>query len=203
MSPRASRRNDGKKDAYFFLSEFDPMSRLDGFNLIEKALIIGYWVLDKVLSIMLLTIFALLFAQVLFRYVFSMPIYWIEESVLYLMAYTTMIGCASAYRRYLHPQLVIVYDRFKLPALFWYELLLRVPVMALMFVFTWHGYRYALANEWMKTSGLEISFFWPFFAVPLGGGITLLALLLDSLDIILHRRSWLMNKNVPEYNDDN
>lgn len=178
------------------------MGRLAGFNLIERTLIRLYWVVDKVISLMLLLIFVLLFAQVVFRYVLSIPIYWVEESVLYLMVYTTMLGCASAYRRYLHPQLVIIYGRFKPPALFWYELFLRIPVMALMFVFTYYGYRYAVANEWMRTSALEISFFWPFFGIPLGGGVTLLALVLDSVDIILHRRSWLMNINVPEYNDE-
>ena len=178
------------------------MRNLAGFNLIERVLIVLYKVIDLALSIMLLSLFAMLFAQVVFRYLFSLPLYWVEESVLQLIVYITMLGCASAYRRYLHPQLVIIYGRFKPPWLFAYELLLRIPVFALMYVFTVYGYQYAKVNEWMRTSALEISYFWPFFGIPLGAGVTLLALTLDTLDIIFYRRSWLMNINVPEYNDD-
>jgi TRAP-type C4-dicarboxylate transport system permease small subunit len=178
------------------------MGGAGGFNLLERVLIVLYRGLNLLLAVMLLTLFAMLFAQVLFRYVFSVPLYWVEESVLYLMVYITMLGCASAYRRYLHPQLVVIYGRLKPPGLFAYELALRVPVFILMAVFAGYGYQYAVSNEWMHTSALEISFFWPFFGVPLGAGVTLFALLLDTVDIIVFGRSWLMNINVPEMGDD-
>ncbi|MDR2390568.1 MAG: TRAP transporter small permease [Planctomycetota bacterium] len=173
-----------------------------GFNRIERILIFLFRGVNFLLGVMLLALFVMLFAQVLFRYAFSLPLYWVEETVLYLMVYITMLGCASAYRRYLHPRLVIIYGRFHPPRLFLYELILRLPVLMLMAVFVWYGYRYAAVNEWMRTSSLEISFFWPFFGIPFGAAVTLLALILDSADIIAYRRSWLMNINVPEMDDD-
>lgn len=178
------------------------MDAPNSFNRIERVLIAMYRGINFLLGVMMLVLFALLFAQVLFRYALSMPLYWVEESVLYITVYITMLGCASACRRCLHPQLVIIYGRFKPPLLFAYELLLRLPVAALMLVFTLYGYRYAEVNEWMRTSALEISFFWPFFGIPLGAGVTLCALLLDSADIVIHRRSWLMNINVPDSGED-
>lgn len=174
-----------------------PMPKLAGFTFPERILIVMFSLLDVLLSLMLWLLFVLLFSQVLFRYVFSVPLYWVEESVLYLMAYITMLGCTSAYRKYLHPQLIIIYGRLKPPGLFIYECLLRIPILTLMFVFTYYGYGYAKNNEWMRTSALEISFFWPFFAIPLGGAVAMFALIVDTIDIILFRRSWLMDINVP------
>ena len=166
-------------------------------NWVERTLVLLCHILDRILAVFVLAIFLFLFLQVLFRYVFGLPLYWVEELVKYLMIYTTTIGGAAAYRRYGHPSIVIVYDAIGLPKRMYYEVLLRLPIMGLMGVFTVVGYQYALANEWMTTSGLEISFFWPFLGIPIGGGLILLVLVLDTIDLLVYRRSWLMDVNVP------
>ncbi len=168
-----------------------------GFNRIELLLIHINNIVEKILALFVLAIFFFLFLQVIFRYVLGLPLYWVEELVKYLMIYTTTIGGAIAYRRYGHPSIVIAYNAIGLPKRMYYEILLRLPVMGLMGVFTVIGYQYARANEWMTTSGMEVSFFWPFLGIPIGGGLILLVLVLDTADLLFYRRSWLMDVNVP------
>ena len=142
--------------------------------------------LRLVLALMVFGIFGVLFAQVLCRYVFSLPLYWSEELAKYLMIYVTTIGAAVAYRNYAHPS-ALSGSRLRV-----YDLILRIPVFIFFCVFAYVGWRYAVSNEWMTTPGLQISFFWPFFAVPLGAVCVLCYLVLDTANILVWGRSWLM-----------
>ncbi|SDJ39204.1 TRAP transporter small permease [Salipiger marinus] len=145
-----------------------------------------------VLSLMILGIFGILLAQVLMRYVFSAPLYWAEELAKYLMVYVTSIGAAVAYRHYGHPRLMIVLGQLGPRAALWYDLVLRIPVAVFFVYFAHTGWTYAWANEWMTTPGLNVSFFWPFLAIPVGAGLVLAYLAFDTLNILIYRRSWLM-----------
>lgn len=174
------------------------MTRLSGFNGLERILIRFSQLLDYVLSGLVYGIFAILLMQVLYRYVFSLPLYWVEELAKYMMVYTTMVGAAIAYRNEGHPRLTFLYHKIGRPGVLWYELALRVPVAAFLIVLVKVGYGYADVNSWITSPGLQVSFFWPYMAIPIGAGCVLFVLLVDSLDIILHRRSWLMDINVPQ-----
>lgn len=169
-----------------------------GLNGLERFLVSMLRALNFIAGVMMLLLFCLLFAQVLFRYVLDVPLFWVEESVQYLIVYIVMLGCATAYWRHGHPKLAFVYDRFKGKALLAYECLLRLPVFSLLYVFVYYGFTYAWGNAWMRTSALEISFFWPFFAIPLGGALLSVVLLVDTADIILFKRSILLDVGVPD-----
>lgn len=174
------------------------MPRNSGLNGVERLLFAILRILNVFAGGMMFLLFVLLFAQVLFRYVLTVPLFWVEESVQYLIVYIVMLGCTTAYWRHGHPKLAFIYDRFKGNALLVFECLIRIPICFLLYVFCHYGYLYALGNSWMRTSALEISFFWPFLAIPLGGAIALACLLLDTADIVLFRRSLLLNINVPD-----
>lgn len=164
-------------------SPLTPVERLlDGIDRVVKAL----------LSVCAFSIFLVVLAQVLMRYVFSAPLYWAEELAKYLMIYATCIGAASAYRFYGHPRLMIVTSIFKGPGRVWYDLLTRVPVVIFFAYLLPVSWKYAQANEWMSTPGMQVSFFWPFAAIPIGAALVLLYLALDTLNILIWRRSWLL-----------
>ncbi|WP_138471727.1 TRAP transporter small permease [Poseidonocella sp. HB161398] len=173
------------------------MAKLAGFNGLERCLIRFCQVLDYLMSALIFAIFAILLLQVLSRYVFNLPLYWVEELAKYMMIYVTMIGAAIAYHREGHPRLTILYHRFGEPGRLWYELALRVPVAVLLGVLVKVGYGYAESNSWITSPGLQVSFYWPFMGIPIGAACVLVVLALDSLDILFHRRSWLMGLNVP------
>lgn len=178
------------------------MADPSGYNGIETVLVLLCKVLTYLLSALAYGIFAVLFAQVLYRYVFSLPLYWVEELAKYLMIYVTTIGAAVAFRKEGHPRLQILYQAIGTPGRLWYELALRVPMALFLGMLVTVGYGYAQTNAWIMSPGLQISFFWPFMAIPIGAGICLVVLALDSLDILLYRRSWLMNVGVPDAQSD-
>lgn len=168
-----------------------------GFNGLERIMVYFSKALDYFLSALVFGIFAILFLQVLYRYVFSFPLYWVEELAKYMMIYVTMIGAAIAYRREGHPRLTMIYHAIGTPGVMWYELVLRIPVALFLAVLIHIGLGYAEENSWITSPGLQVSFFWPFMSIPIGAGCVLFLLALDSLDILLFRRSWLMDVNVP------
>lgn len=169
-----------------------PMRAPTSATVIERLLEGIDVLLRLVLSGMVFGIFAVLFAQVMCRYVFSLPLYWSEELAKYLMVYVTTIGAAVAYRNYAHPHLMIVTAMLTGSWLKWYDLVLRIPILIFFSVFAYVGWHYAVSNEWMTTPGMQISFFWPFFAVPLGAAAVLVYLVLDTANILIYGRSWLL-----------
>ena len=165
-------------------------------NKIERTLDALNLVLNTFLAVLVFGIFAVLLMQVCMRYFLSMPLYWAEEAAKYLMIYVTSVGAATAYRHYAHPRLMIIIAMIPRRAAIWYDFVLRLPVFVFFAYFMYIGWGYANANEWMMTPGLQISFFWPFLAIPLGASFVLIYLILDTIDILVYHRSWILE---PEF----
>ena len=165
-------------------------------NKIERTLDAVNLVLNSFLAVLVFGIFIVLLLQVCMRYFLSVPLYWAEEAAKYLMIYVTSVGAATAYRHYAHPRLMIVISMIPRKKAIWYDLLLRIPVAIFFVYFMYIGWGYANANEWMTTPGLQISFFWPFLAIPLGAFFVLIYMVLDAIDILFYHRSWILE---PEF----
>ena len=164
-------------------------------NVIERILKVILKGANAFLSIFILFIFGFLFLQVLLRYVFHLPLYWVEELVKFMMIYVSTIGGGTALFRAGHPKIILFYDSLPRKVKPYYEVFLRLFIMGFSLIFLVVGWNYAMGNWWMTTSAMEIPYFWPFLAMPLGGFITFLILFLDSLDILIYKRSYL-NPNV-------
>lgn len=173
-------------------------------NKIERTLDAVNIILNAFLAVLVFSIFSVLLLQVCMRYFLAMPLYWAEEAAKYLMIYVTSVGAATAYRHYAHPRLMIVISMIPRKQAMWYDFVLRLPVAVFFVYLIYVGWGYANANEWMTTPGLQISFFWPFFAIPLGACFVMLYLILDAIDILFYHRSWilepefLVNADTPE-----
>lgn len=172
---------------------------MTGLNGLERIMVCFSQILNYLLSALVFGIFSILLLQVLYRYVFSLPLYWVEELAKYMMIYITMVGAAIAYRKEGHPRLSMIYHAIGRPGVIWYELVLRIPVAVFLIVLITVGLGYAETNSWIKSPGLQISFYWPFMSIPIGASCVLFLLVLDSIDILLFRRSWLMDVNMPAH----
>ncbi|WP_319569179.1 TRAP transporter small permease [Cohaesibacter marisflavi] len=171
-------------------------------NKIEKTLDAVNMVLNAFLALLVFGIFFVLLLQVCMRYFLAMPLYWAEEAAKYLMIYVTSVGAATAYRHYAHPRLMIVIAMIPRKTAIWYDFFLRLPVAIFFVYLIYIGWGYALANEWMMTPGLQISFFWPFLAIPFGACFVLLYLILDSINILFFHRSWILEPEFLVSDDD-
>ena len=161
-------------------------------NSIELMLATIIIVAKTISGVLIYSIFIFVLLQVLMRYVFSLPLYWVEEFVKFQMSYLITIGAAAALVRNLHPRLSIITslvpDRYQLP----YELFLRIPTIALSIVFVFVGYNYALVNDW-NSPALGVSYYWAYLSIPIGGIFIFIVLILDSINIVIFRRSFLAN----------
>ncbi len=160
-------------------------------NRIERILRFTIEQLNKLLSALILLISLFLFMQVLFRYVFHFPLYWVEEVVKYLMIYVTTIGGGVAFYDSGHPRIIVFCNMLPQKIRPYYEIALRILILFFAGVFIFIGTRYALDNWWIATSALEIPYTWPYLALPIGGLVIFFILILDNCDILFHKRSFL------------
>jgi len=100
-------------------------------NRIERILRFTIEQLNKLLSALILLISLFLFMQVLFRYVFHFPLYWVEEVVKYLMIYVTTIGGGVAFYDSGHPRIIVFCNMLPQKIRPYYEIALRILILFL------------------------------------------------------------------------
>jgi TRAP-type C4-dicarboxylate transport system permease small subunit len=157
-----------------------------------------YKIVKFITSILIALIFTLLFVQVIFRYIIHVQLFWIEESVCFSMIYVTLLGSALAFESNRHPRISIVYSKIKNQYKLVYELFLRFFLFIFILVFINIGWPYAVANSFMTSSGLGINYFWIYLAYPIGGICMLLLLLLDTIDLVFYKKSYLKTLDLEE-----
>lgn len=117
---------------------------------------------------MMAAMVALVFTNVVCRYVFGFSLIWAEEISQYLMVWVTFIGAGLALRQGRHVAVELIQDRFGANG----RVLLRAAVGLLCLGFllgvTWLGIEFAGFARDMETPVLNISLAIPYAAVPIG-----------------------------------
>jgi TRAP-type transport system small permease protein len=120
----------------------------------------------------------LLFLQVVLRFVFNTGLPWPEEAARYVMIWVTMLAGSLLIR---DEQLIAVdfFDKHWSPRWLGYRNALFRLLLALMLaLMVWYGADQALFSAYRQTATLEISWFWPYLAIPVGAALMLLNMLL-------------------------
>lgn len=121
---------------------------------------------------------AILFVQVVLRYVFNTGLPWPEEASRYVMIWVTMLAGSLLVR---DEQLISVdfFDRYWPPSWLRYRnALFRLLLAVMLAILFWNGLDQALFSAFRQTATLEISWFWPYLAIPVGAALMLLNMLL-------------------------
>lgn len=125
---------------------------------------------DFIASIALIGVVSITIANVIFRYIFNMPIHWAEEVSLAMYVWLVFVGASSTMKRQGH--IGIDYFVEKLPeSLKKVSKFLRSAILYFVFfyVLIYLGFELA-ANAGAKvTPTLRVSYIWIDVAVPLGG----------------------------------
>lgn len=136
-------------------------------------------VLDAFLLIALAVMLGSIFIQVAGRYLFNAPPSWTEEVARFLIVWVTMIGSAAMLRRRGHIAVSVAVDalpwRLALAVGWLRDALILIMAGALAN----YGYAFAVLGGRRESAALEIPMFYPFLAVPVGGVLIALLLLLD------------------------
>lgn len=137
-----------------------------------------------VARLMLISVAIMLVLQVVLRYGFSYSLPWPEEAARYLMIWIVMLSGSLLVRDdqlvrvdfldYLWPQSLLV----------WRNVAFRLLLACMLAVLVWQGWDQAVFGMRRTTTALQISWFWPYLAIPVGGALMLIQMLARTIEEI-------------------
>lgn len=146
----------------------------------RAILAISSWlafVASVVARLMLVAVAVMLVLQVVLRYGFSYSLPWPEEAARYLMIWIVMLSGSLLVR---DDQLVRVDFLDHLwpgSLLVWRNATFRLLLAGMLCVLVWQGWEQAMFSMRRTTTALQISWFWPYLAIPVGGALMLIQML--------------------------
>ena len=111
---------------------------------------------------------ALVFGNVVSRYVFNHSITWAEELSQYFMVWIAFLGAGLAMREGRHVAVELLQDVLPLPARKAMRLAVALAILAFMAVVAVLGFRFAAFAWSLETPVLQIPLGIPYLAVPVG-----------------------------------
>ncbi|MDQ4059804.1 MAG: TRAP transporter small permease, partial [Pseudomonadota bacterium] len=127
---------------------------------------------------------ALVFANVVSRYLFNRSFIWAEELSQYLMVWVTFLGAGLALRQGRHVAVEMLQDALPGPIGRAMRLLVAVLVIAFLVVLAILGFQIVLFTWEQETPAMNISAGIPYLAVPVGALLFLAHFLLMFRDFI-------------------
>lgn len=131
-----------------------------------------------VVVLTLATIFVIVFANVVGRYVFSISLPWAEEIARFLMIFATFAGAGLALREGRLVSLdtvvsLLPLDSLRYKLIRWLAVLMMAVFMALL---VWFGIKFVQFGWNKETMALQISRGIPYLAIPIGAALFLVHL---------------------------
>lgn len=131
-------------------------------------------------AILLLAIFVVILAQVVFRYALGRPLVWTEEVARYLYIWTCYLGAALAFRRGMHVRIGALVDRLPPAARRWVHRLGLLGTAAFLGVLAVQGTKLA----WLSHTTLAITFPLPWSVIYAGAVVSSSLMLLYTWDAL-------------------
>lgn len=134
---------------------------------------------------MVLFVVAILFLQVVLRFVFLYSLPWPEEASRYLLIWVVMLGGSVLVK---DEQLVSVdfFDKiWSAKLLVFRNAVFRILLLVMLAVLFWYGLDQAIYAMNKTTTAMQISWFWPYLAIPAGAALMLFQMLVLTLRDVL------------------
>ncbi len=131
---------------------------------------------------------ALVFCQVIMRYVFSSSLSWSEELARYIFMWLSWIGASYAVKERSHFRVEMFANLLKGPRREKFELAILVIWFAFALVMAWLGTRLMifLMETGQISSAMEIPMSWVYASVPAGCGLMAVRLVVEIVKILKH-----------------
>jgi len=149
------------------------------------VLVIAKWLAfaaSLLARLMLIAVVAMLVVQVILRFVFTYSLPWPEEASRYLMIWIVMLAGSLLVRDDQLVRVDFLDHLWPEPWLVWRNAVFRVLLAAMLCVLVWQGWDQAAFAIRRTTTALQISWFWPYLAIPVGGGLMLVQMLARLLE---------------------
>ncbi len=135
---------------------------------------------DVGLAMLVLTMSAVIFSQVISRYLFNHSLFWSEELGRCLLVWVTFLGASAAYKRAVHARIEIYDTIRRLPgrlgpiAVRCARLVSHGAGLVLFFVMVRYGFSFFAFLKFQQTTSLGVSKQVPFIIVPISGILLLI-----------------------------
>jgi TRAP-type C4-dicarboxylate transport system permease small subunit len=117
-------------------------------------------------GVLMAAIAAVVFLQVVSRYVFSYPFDWPEEMARYLFIWVALLGAALALKRGAHFSIDALVKRLPAKGRLIVPLFIHAILAAFTLVVAVKGFQLAMRVSEQLSSGMEISMTYPYLSVP-------------------------------------
>ena len=122
--------------------------------------------------------------QVITRFVLEQPATWSEPLVRTLLIWMAYLGLCGVIRAGALVSVDVLYRACRGRARRALEALITLATLSLLLILVWYGTNLAFRVRFQNLAGLEIPVVWAYAAVPLGAGVSVLAVLAHFFDPI-------------------
>jgi TRAP-type C4-dicarboxylate transport system permease small subunit len=113
------------------------------------------------------------FLEVVFRYVFNLPLFWIEEFARYCLVWASLLGAAVALRRGEHIAVTFFIDHFPEGLRKAAAVAAHASICSILAVILWGGIDLVLVTSRQISPALRIPMAIPYLALPFGSAVML------------------------------
>ena len=147
-----------------------------------------YYFLRMFCFLLMLSMVAIIFFQVVARYVFSNSLSWSEELGRYLFVWMTFIGSAIAVRNKLHVSLDMFVHRLPHALQSFCLVISYVSMTIFTCVVIYGGYKFVLRGSNQISAAMQLPMHYVYLVLPVGGGLILFYLLKNFYEDFFVRR---------------
>lgn len=128
----------------------------------------------------------LLFTNIILRYFFNANTTWAEEFVRYSMIWITFIGMSICFRKGIHFGVDILIKSVSERKEKWLQFTINIISMIFIILIVYFGLEITIFNykSGQITPSLGIEIFWIYLAIPVGGIISLVHLVINTIQTI-------------------
>lgn len=130
---------------------------------------------------------ALVFLQVVMRYVFHNSLSWSEELARYVFLWQTWLGASYAVKEHRHLRVEMLADLLKGRPRLLFELFVLIIWFAFSLFLAYEGTKLTLflAESGQRSAAMEIPMSWVYASVPVGCGLMALRLIVEMRGILV------------------
>lgn len=136
-------------------------------------------------GIMIILATLLLFTNIILRYFFNANTTWAEEFVRYSMIWITFIGMAICFKKGIHFSVDVLIKSLPDKGSRLLQIIINIISIIFMLMLIYYGMEITIFNfhSGQITPSLEISISWVYLAIPVGAALSLLHLILNTIEI--------------------
>lgn len=142
------------------------------------------WAASLVARLMLVAVALMIVVQVVLRFGFSHSLPWPEEAARYLMIWIVMLSGSLLVRDDQLVRVDFLDHLWSSRLMVWRNLTFRLLLAVMLGVLVWQGWDQATFAMRRTTTALQISWFWVYLAIPVGGALMLIQMLARAVEEI-------------------